>query len=175
LASTSPLINTGANVNGTVYGGMGTRDYFGTSIPQGSAFDIGAAEYSGTYSSLESPATPVGHTAFSPSIHIDAITMHTPTVSKNGTASWSITIKDGNGAAVSGIPVTVWLLNQSWNSIDYSATVTTDNTGVATFSTNATGSTGNYFTLLPYVDTSLTSYYYDSYQNKAWTTYFTVQ
>jgi hypothetical protein len=28
--------------------------------------------------------------------------------------------------------------------------------------------------MLPYVDTSLTSHYYDSYQNKAWTTYFTV-
>lgn len=100
--------------------------------------------------------------------------MNTPTVSKGGTASWSVTIKDANGVVVSGIPVTVWLLNQSWNAIDYSATVNTDNTGVATFSTNATNSTGNYFMLLPYVDTSLSSYYYDSYQNKAWTTYFTV-
>ena len=175
LASTSPLVNNGANVNGTVYGGMGTRDYFGSSIPQSTAYDIGDAEYSGTYSSMNSPATPVGHTFFSPSIHVDAITMSTPTVSKGGTASWSITVKDANGVAVSGIPVTVWLLNQSWNSIDYSATVNTDNSGVASFSTNATSSTGTYFMLLPYLDTSLTSYYYDSYQNLAWTTYFTVQ
>jgi hypothetical protein len=168
-------VNTGANVNGTVYGGMGTRDYFGTSIPQSTAYDIGDAEYSGTYSSMNSPATPVGHTFFSPSIHVDAITMSTPTVSKGGTASWSITVKDANGVAVSGIPVTVWLLNQSWNSIDYSATVNTDNSGVASFSTNATSSIGTYFMMLPYLDTSLTSYYYDSYQNLAWTTYFTVQ
>lgn len=175
LAATSPLVNAGANVNGTVYGGMGTRDYFGTSIPQGGAYDIGAAEYSGTYSSMESPATPVGHTAFSPSIHVDSITMNTPTISKGGTASWSITVKDANGIAVSGIPVTVWLLNQSWHAIDYTATVNTDNSGVASFSTNATSSTGTYFMLLPYVDTSLTEYYYDSYQNHQWTTFFTVQ
>jgi hypothetical protein len=175
LASTSPLVNTGANVNGTVYGGMGTRDYFGTAIPQSTAYDIGDAEYSGTYSTMNSPATPVGHTSFSPSIHVDAITMSTPTVSKGGTASWNITVKDANGVAVSGIPVTVWLLNQSWNSIDYSATVNTDNSGVASFSTNATSNTGTYFMMLPYVDTSLTSYYYDSYQNLAWTTYFTAQ
>lgn len=175
LASNSPLINVGANVNGTVYGGMGTRDYFGTSIPQSGAYDIGDAEYSGTYSSMNSPATPVGHTSFSPSIHVDAITMNTPTVSKGSTASWTITIKDANGLVVSGIPVTVWLFNQSWNAIDYTATANTDNSGAASFSTNATSSTGNYFMLLPYVDTSLTSYYYDSYQNRAWTTYFTVQ
>lgn len=68
LASSSPLIDNGANVNGTVYGGMGSCDYFGTSIPQGCCYDIAAAEYSGTYSTLESPATPVGHTSFSPSI-----------------------------------------------------------------------------------------------------------
>lgn len=174
LASSSPLIDKGANVNSIVYGGMGTRDYFGTSLPQGCCYDIGAAEYSGTYSSMESPATPVGHTSFSPSIHIDAITMNTPSISKGATASWTITVKDANGAAVSGIPVTVWLLNQSWNAIDYTATATTNSSGVASFSTNATSSTGNYFLMLPYVDTSLTSYYYDSYQNKAWTTYFSV-
>jgi len=162
LASSSPLIDKGANVSSIVYGGMGTRDYFGTSIPQGCCYDIGAAEYSGTYSTMESPATPVAHTSFTPSIHVDAITMNTPTVSKGGTASWTITIKDANGVAVSGIPVTVWLLNQSWNAIDYTATATTNSSGVASFSTNATSSTGTYFLMLPYVDTSLTSYYYDS-------------
>jgi hypothetical protein len=175
LGSTSPLVDTAADVSNTVYGGMGTRDYFGTSIPQGCCYDIGAGEYSGTYSSMNSPATPVAHTSFSPSIHVDAITMNTPTVSKNGTASWTIAIKDANGNPVSGIPVTVWLLNQSWNSIDYSATANTNSSGVASFSTNATSSTGTYFMMLPYVDTSLTSDYYDSYQNNAWTTYFTVQ
>jgi hypothetical protein len=123
---------------------------------------------------MESPATPVGHTSFNPSIHVDAITMNTPTVSKGGTASWTITIKDPNGVAVSGIPATVWLLNQSWTAIDYTATATTNSSGVASFSTNATSSTGTYFLMLPFVDTSLTSYYYDSYQNKAWTTYFSV-
>ena len=174
LASSSPLIDRGANVGSIVYGGMGTRDYFGTTSPQGCCYDIGAAEYSGTYSTMESPATPVGHTSFSPSIHVDAITMNTPHISKGGTASWTITVKDANGVAVSGIPVTVWLLNQSWNAIDYTATATTNSSGVASFSTNATSSTGNYFLLLPYVDTSLTSYYYDSYQNRAWTTYFAV-
>lgn len=107
--------------------------------------------------------------------HVDSITMNTPTISKGGTTSWGIAVKDANGLAVSGIPVTVWLLNPSWNGIDYSATVDTDNSGVASFSTNATSATGTYFMLLPYVDTSLTSYYYDSYQNKAWTTYFTAQ
>lgn len=175
LASSSPLIDKGANVSSIVYGGMGSRDYFGTSIPQGCCYDIGAAEYSGTYSTMESPATPAAHTSFSPSIHVDAITMNTPTVSKGGTASWTITVKDANGVAVSGIPVTVWLLSQAWNAIDYTATATTNSSGVASFSTNATSSTGTYFMLLPYVDTSLTSYYYDSYQNKAWTTYFQVQ
>ena len=175
LASSSPLIDKAANVNSSVYGGMGSRDYFGTPIPQGCCYDMGAAEYSGTYSSMESPATPVGHTSFSPSIHVDAITMNTPTVSKGGTASWTITVKDANGVAVSGIPVTVWLLSQSWNAIDYTATASTNSSGLASFSTNATSSAGNYFLLLPYVDTSLTSYYYDSYQNKAWTTHFTAQ
>lgn len=101
--------------------------------------------------------------------------MNTPTVSKGGSASWAITVKDANGVAVAGIPVTVWLLNQSWNAIDYTATSTTDTSGMAAFSTNATSSTGTYFLLLPYVDTSLSSYYYDSYQNNAWTTHFTVQ
>jgi hypothetical protein len=174
LASSSPLIDKGANVTSIVYGGMGSRDYFGTSTPQGCCYDIGAAEYSGTYSTTESPATPVGHTSFSPSIHVDAITMNTPTVSKGGTASWTVTLKDANGTAVPGIPVTVWLLNQSWNAIDYTATATTNSSGVASFSTNATSSSGTYFLMLPFVDTTLTSYYYDSYQNKAWTTLFTV-
>jgi Macroglobulin domain MG4 len=100
--------------------------------------------------------------------------MNTPSISKGATASWTITVKDANGVPVSGIPVTVWLLNQSWNAIDYSATATTNTSGVASFSTNATSSTGTYFLLLPSVDPSLSSYYYDSYQNKAWTTYFSV-
>jgi len=53
--------------------------------------------------------------------------------------------------------------------------VNTDISGVESFSTSATSSTGTYFLLLSYVDTSLTAYYYDSYQNREWTTYFTVQ
>ena len=86
-----------------------------------------------------------------------------------------MTIKDAKGRAASGIPVRIWLLNQSRNAIDYSATVNTDDIGAASFSTSANSSTGNYFMLLPYVDTSLTSFYFDSYQNQAWTSYFTVQ
>ncbi len=58
---------------------------------------------------------------------------------------------------VASMPVTVWLLNQSWNAIDYTATATTNSSGVASFSTSATSSTGTYFLMLPYVDTSLTS------------------
>jgi len=40
LQSGSPAINAGANV-----GSMGSTDFFGTAIPQGGAYDIGAAEY----------------------------------------------------------------------------------------------------------------------------------
>ncbi len=40
LQSGSPAINTGANV-----GSMGAQDFFGTGIPQGGSYDIGAAEF----------------------------------------------------------------------------------------------------------------------------------
>lgn len=43
LQSGSPAINAGANV-----GGMGTRDFYGNSIPQGGGYDIGAHESSFT-------------------------------------------------------------------------------------------------------------------------------
>src|SRR5262249_16357908 len=117
LGSASPLINTGANIDSSAAGGMGTRDYFGTTAPQGSAYDIGAAEYSGTYSTQNSNATPVGHTSFSPSVHIASLTINTPTLSKGGTATWSIVVKDASGNPVPGVSVTCWLLNQSWNAI----------------------------------------------------------
>src|SRR5262245_38833206 len=44
LAAGSPAIDTGRVVTGTLRG-MGTRDYFGTPTPQGSAHDIGAAKH----------------------------------------------------------------------------------------------------------------------------------
>ena len=135
---------------------------------------IGAAEYSGTYSTQNSNATPVGHTSFSPSVHIASLTINTPTVSKGGTATWSIVVTDGSGNPVSGVSVTCWLLNQSWNAIDATLTSSTDSTGTAAFSTSATSSTGTYYLLLSEVQPA-TSYYYDSSQNAAWTGYFTVQ
>jgi hypothetical protein len=44
LTSGSPAINRGRVVSDGLRG-MGTRDYFGTSTPQGGAYDIGAAEF----------------------------------------------------------------------------------------------------------------------------------
>jgi hypothetical protein len=44
LLPSSPAIDTGRVVTGTLRG-MGTRDYFGTAIPQGVAHDIGADEH----------------------------------------------------------------------------------------------------------------------------------
>jgi len=45
LQSSSPMINAGLNLQ-TLFGiNPGTQDYFGTSIPQGGAYDVGAHEY----------------------------------------------------------------------------------------------------------------------------------
>lgn len=57
LQGTSPLINKGVTISGV------SNDYEGTSRPQGSAFDIGAFEYSGQISS-----TPIPNPTASPMI-----------------------------------------------------------------------------------------------------------
>jgi hypothetical protein len=46
LQSGSPAIDAGRDVTEALRG-MGTRDYFGVSIPQGAGYDIGMAEYEG--------------------------------------------------------------------------------------------------------------------------------
>jgi hypothetical protein len=173
LNSTSPLINKGANLSGRVPGGVGTRDHFGNPIPNGGAFDIGAAEYTGTYSTQQSNATPVAHTSFSPAVHIAAITINAQNIAKGATASWSVTITDSSGNPVSGVTVECFLLNQSWQAIDADLTSRTNASGVASFSTNATSASGTYFLLLPEVRPP-SGTYYDSSQNAAWDTYFNV-
>ncbi len=140
---------------------MGTRDYFGNPIPNGGAYDIGAAEYTGSYSTQQSNATPVAHTSFSPSVHIAAITNNGQNIAKGATASWSVTIRDSSGNPVSGVTVECFLLNQSWQAIDADLTATTNT------------SSGTYFLLLPEVRPP-SGTYYDSSQNAAWDTYFNV-
>jgi len=101
LNSTSPLINKGANLSGSAPGGVGTRDYFGNPIPNGGSYDIGAADYTGSYSTQQSNATPVAHTSFSPSAHIAAIRNNGQNIAKGAAASWSVTIMDSSGNPVS--------------------------------------------------------------------------
>ena len=53
LQSDSPAINAGTNVCSGITGcSMGTRDFFGNTIPQGTTYDIGAYEGSGRSSSV---------------------------------------------------------------------------------------------------------------------------
>jgi hypothetical protein len=56
LQSGSPAINAAAPVTVGLRG-MGTRDYFGASIPAGGAYDIGAAEGSGTGGPTATPTS----------------------------------------------------------------------------------------------------------------------
>ncbi len=115
----------------------------------------------------------MAHTSFSPSFHITAITNNGQNIAKGATASWSVTIRDSSGNPASGVTVECFLLNQSWQAIDADLTSTTNTSGVASFSTNATSSSGTYFLLLPEVRPP-SGTYYDSSQNAAWDTYFNV-
>ena len=69
LRSGSPAIGAAADLMGSPKG-MGGRDYFGASIPQAGRYDIGAAEYSGSYRTQQSNALPVSHEVFTPSSHV---------------------------------------------------------------------------------------------------------
>lgn len=59
LQSGSPAINAGANLVALgLQTSMGTRDFFGNTIPQGAAFDIGAHEFSGVVPPTATPGGP---------------------------------------------------------------------------------------------------------------------
>src|SRR5439155_18826883 len=68
LKSTSPAIGIAQTVASPR--GMGTRDYFGDTIPNCGTYDAGADEYSGTFSSTNSNASHPAHYAPTlPTIH----------------------------------------------------------------------------------------------------------
>ncbi len=59
LQSSSPAINAGANLVALgLQTSMGTRDFFGNTIPQGGAYDIGANEFTGTVPPTVTPGGP---------------------------------------------------------------------------------------------------------------------
>ncbi len=76
LQSSSPLINTGLNLPSVFAINVGTRDYFGTTIPVG-VYDVGFHEYSGVVSSptptVAPTATPPVNSCKSADINRDGI------------------------------------------------------------------------------------------------------
>jgi F5/8 type C domain-containing protein/parallel beta helix pectate lyase-like protein len=59
LLSGSPAINAGANLVALgLQTSMGTRDFFGNTIPQGGAYDIGAHEFTGVIPPTATPGGP---------------------------------------------------------------------------------------------------------------------
>jgi hypothetical protein len=125
LQSSSPAINQ-AQIVTQALRGMGTRDYFGVSIPQAGAYDIGAAEStSGSVSTSTPTNTPTGPTntptptaTFTPtpsgSVVMHVFDIYTTDVNGNpqsifihrDTIYWRAKIVDQSGNPVSGATVT---------------------------------------------------------------------
>ncbi len=57
LQAGSPMINAGLNLTSLFGTNVGTRDYYGSTIPQGTGFDIGAHEFGGVSSTPAPTAT----------------------------------------------------------------------------------------------------------------------
>jgi hypothetical protein len=77
----SPAINAGANlVSLGLQTSMGTRDFFGNSIPQGGAFDIGAHEFTGV---IPPTATPGGPTPTPTNTPLPPTPTFTPSAGNN--------------------------------------------------------------------------------------------
>lgn len=128
LTAGSPAINAGRTVVEALPG-MGSRDYFGTTIPQGSAYDVGAAEYADggptpTYTPTptgptETPTptptvtpTPGGQTVMHVAdiVTTDASGNPKSVFTKGETIYWKVKIVDQNNNPVSGATVTTDVL-----------------------------------------------------------------
>jgi Right handed beta helix region len=137
LQSSSPAINQ-AQIVTQALRGMGTRDYFGVSIPQAGAYDIGAAESTGSGGPTNTPApptntptgptnTPVPTATFTPtpsgSVVMHVFDIYTTDVNGNpqsifihrDTIYWRAKIVDQSGNPVSGAAVTFVLYRPDGN------------------------------------------------------------
>jgi hypothetical protein len=161
LTSNSPAIDAGREVTEALRG-MGSQDYFGASIPRGSAYDIGAAEYeSGGSMPTDTPtptATPAGPTPTDTPIPADTPTP-TPTATPSGsiimhvadiyttdvngvpkdtfnrgeTIYWRVLIHDQNNSPLEGASVTTEVLRPN-GGVWVTPTATTGSDGWALFS-----------------------------------------
>jgi hypothetical protein len=181
LKSTSPAIGIGQTVASPR--GMGTRDYFGDTIPQSGTYDAGFDEYSGTFSSANSLATPAAHYVPSlPTVHNSDIWttnssgVPTSTFAGGSTVYWKVKMVNSSGTGIAGITVKSIVLNHSWNGFMTAAPLSavTDASGVASFSGTADTFAGQNWIVVTGVSTP-TSYYYDSAQNADFIQAYTVQ
>ena len=163
--------------------GMGGRDYFGASVPTADRYDIGGAEYTGSYWTQESNAVPVSDELFTQTSHVASILVtnssqaQTSAFQTGATVYWSVKVTDAyDGSPVPGDSVTTTVYEPSWDSIFASVTAITDSSGTAHFSrpTDASDPAGTYFIFLSEVVSPSSSIYYDSSQNTAWTGGFTL-
>jgi hypothetical protein len=117
LQSGSPAINAGANLGALgLQSSMGSRDFFGNTIPQGGAFDIGAHEFTGVVPPTATPGgptptptnTPLPPTASStPSQTLTPNAGNNLALNKPAIASSAQPGYPGSNA-VDGNPVTYW-------------------------------------------------------------------
>jgi len=111
LQSNSPAINAGANlVTLGLQTNVGTRDFFGNTIPQGGAFDIGAHEFTGV---IPPTATPGGPTPTATNTPVVPTATFTPNPSNNLALNKPVTVSSfQNGYpgsnAVDGSIATYW-------------------------------------------------------------------
>jgi hypothetical protein len=157
LQSGSPAIDAGTNV-----GSMGSRDFFGNTIPYSGTYDIGAHEYGSSPPPTATPTvgpsptptdtpeptatptdgptpTPTATPGGTPEVHVEDVyttdSGGTPKDTFNGgdTVYWRVQIKDGYGAAVEGATVTTKMIKPD-ESVYATLDETTGSTGWAYFS-----------------------------------------
>ncbi len=90
---------------------------------------------------------------------------------------WSVKVTDAQGTPVADQSVTTTVYDPSWDSVYTTVTATTDATATAHFShTSATRDRpGTYFLFLSQLLPRPLGSYYDSSQNTAWTSHFTLR
>jgi hypothetical protein len=181
LLAGSPAIGAGAKLRRAPMG-MGGRDYFGSPVPQGTRYDVGAAGFPSPPRNPESNASPVSHQVFIPSSHVAALEMSCSTsggaavVSEGRVAHWCVRLTETDGAPATGETVTTTIYSPSWDSITTTISATTDSSGTARFTYRAQRSDrrGRYFLFVSQV-VPPPSIYYDSYENAATTSVFTLE
>ncbi len=174
----SPAIGAGEDLVGAPMR-MGGRDYFGSSVPQGSRYDVGAVEDPTPTTSRGSNASPVSHQDFSPSSHVTDFGVSGTTrgpaavVRKGVVAHWYVRLTEGDGAPAPHETVTTTVYSPSWDAIVATVSATTGSNGIARFSFETSGKDrpGTYFLFVSQV-LPPPSTYYDSFEDNTTTTRF---